>query len=183
MTTQDSESEKALDSQVRAFLDARLLIQSHIRSLVRDSALAEDVFQEVWVRFERATRRGDLISNVPAWCRAAARLVALEYWRQQRRELPTHDDELSTLIDQAYEEQDGQTEHWQSHQAALSHCIESLPQRSRELITRRYRNEQPLGDIASTLGQSLASVKTALCRLRVALADCVRRRINVTTPS
>jgi DNA-directed RNA polymerase specialized sigma24 family protein len=93
----------ALDRQVREFLEVRPLIQGHIRALVRDAALAEDVFQEVWVRFERATRHGEIVGNVPAWCRAAARLVALEGWRKQRREQPTEDTELVALVEKAYE--------------------------------------------------------------------------------
>lgn len=178
-TTASAPDEAALDHQVRAFLECRPLIQAHIRALVRDAALAEDVFQEVWLRFERVTRHGELVANVPAWCRAAARLVALEGWRKQRREQPTTDSELSALVEQSYEEQDARAEFWSDHSAALLQCLDGLPTRSRDLITRRYRNQQPLADIAAQLGQSLGSVKTALCRLRIALAECVRKRIKL----
>lgn len=169
----------ALDHQVRAFLECRPLIQAHIRMLVRDAALAEDVFQEVWLRFERVTRHGEIVRNVPAWCRSAARLVALEGWRKQRREQPTADGELTALVEQAYEEQDERADFWHMHSTALTQCLDLLPARSRDLITRRYRNDQPIADIAQQLGQSLGSVKTALCRLRLALAECVRKRIEL----
>lgn len=169
----------ALDHQVRAFLAARPLIQAHIHALVRDAALAEDVFQEVWVRFERVTRHGEIVVNVPAWCRAAARLVALEGWRRQRREQPTEDGELAALVEKAYEEQDGRAAFWHEHTAALTRCLDALPSRSRDLITRRYRNAQPIAEMAAQLGQSLGSVKTALCRLRLALAECVRKRLEL----
>lgn len=165
---------------MRVFLECRPLIQAHIRAIVRDAALAEDVFQEVWVRFERITRHGEPVKNVPAWCRAAARLVALESWREQRREQPTVDAELAALVEQAYEEQDLRADFWSDHTAALTQCLDALPSRSRDLITRRYRNAQPIGDVASALGQSLGSVKTALCRLRLSLAECVRRRLEQT---
>ena len=173
----DAPDEAALDRQVRAFLESRAVVQAHIRALVREAALAEDVFQEVWLRFERATRRGEVISHVAAWCRATARLVALECWRQQRREQPMVDDELAALVDQAYAEQDARADFWSDHAAALTHCLDGLPTRSRDLLTRRYRQEQPLTEIAAQLGQSLGSVKTALCRLRAALAECVRQRL------
>ncbi len=167
----------ALDQQVRTFLAARPLIQAHIGSLVRDAALAEDVFQEVWIRFERVTRRGEIVANVPAWCRAAARLVALESWRRQGREQATEDEELAALVEQAYEDQDLQAEIWGARSAALEHCLDLLPDRSRDLVTRRYRDGQPLAEIADQLSQSLGSVKTAMCRLRLALAECVRKRL------
>ena len=63
----NSPDDAAMDHQVRVFLEGRSLIQAHIRSLVRDAAMAEDVFQEVWLRFERVTRHGEIIGNVPAW--------------------------------------------------------------------------------------------------------------------
>ena len=177
-----SPNDDALDAQVRAFLAARPLIQAHIRSLVRDAALAEDIFQEVWIRFERTTRHGDVITHVPAWCRATARLIALESWRKQKREQPTPDPELASLIEQAYTEQDDHATFWHDHTTALKHCLDTLPPRSRDLITRRYQNEQPIADIAAQLHQSLGSIKTALCRLRLALADCVRKRLTLTSP-
>ena len=41
----------------------------------------------------------------------------------------------------------------------------------------------PVADIAAQLGQSTGSLKTALCRLRLALADCVRKRLSPLTAS
>ncbi len=167
----------ALDHQVRVFLECRPLVQAHIAALVRNAAMTEDVFQEVWLRFERVTRHGEVIANVPAWCRATARLVALEIWRQQRREQPTPDTELVALVDRAYEEQDGREEYWRGHTAALGQCLDALPKHSRELLTRRYQSGEPVATIAAQLRQSVGSVKTALCRLRLALAECVRKRL------
>ena len=167
----------ALDHQARVFLESRVLIQSHITALVRDAALAEDVFQDVWLRFEKVTRNGEVIANVPAWCRATARLVALEAWREQRREQPTPDTELAALVDRAYEEQDGQEEFWRGHAKALGECMDALPARSHDLLERRYRNGEPVAVMATQLRQSVGSVKTALCRLRLALAECVRRKL------
>jgi RNA polymerase sigma-70 factor (ECF subfamily) len=167
----------ALDLQVRVFLDCRPLVQANIAALVRNAAMAEDVFQEVWLRFERVTRHGEVIANVPGWCRAAARLVALEMWREQRRNLPTPDTELAALVDRAYEEQDGREEFWRDHAEALRQCIEALPARSRELLSRRYRSGESVAAVAAQLRQSVGSVKTALCRLRAALAECVRKKL------
>ena len=176
-TPNDPPDEAALDHQVKVFLESRTLVQAHITALVRDAALAEDVFQEVWLRFERVTRRGEIIMNVPAWCRAAARLVALEMWRGRKREQPMQDTELAALVDRAYEEQDGREDFWSGHVEALGRCLELLPTRSRELLTLRYRSGEPVAAIADQLGQSVGSVKTALCRLRLALADCVKKKL------
>ena len=173
-----SPDDAALDRQVRTFLGSRTLIQATIRALVRDAALAEDVFQEVWLRFERVTRHGEIVSNVPAWCRAAARLVALEMWRTRHRERPTPDEELAALIDRAYEEQDGREEYWRGHAEALGQCIGALPARSRELLTQRYGEDAPVAVIATQRRQSVGSVKTALCRLRLALAGCVQKKLG-----
>jgi len=176
-------NEDALDAQVRSFLAARTLVQAHIRSLVRDASLAEDVFQEVWLRFEKTTRHGEMIANVPAWCRATARLLALECWRKQAREQPMADPELLELIDQSHTEQDSQMDHWHEHSQMLAQCLDALPPRSRDLIASRYRQNMPVAEIAAQLGQSIGSLKTALCRLRLSLADCVRRRLSLSHSS
>lgn len=160
------------------FLDCRPVIQAHIRALVRDGALAQDIFQEVWVRFERVTRHGEIVTNVPAWCRVTARLVALEGWRKQSRERPMVDSDLISLVEQAYEEQDARADFWHDHTVALTKCLDALPPRSRDLISQRYQQEQPITEMAARLGQSVSSVKTALCRLRLALAECIRKRIE-----
>jgi RNA polymerase sigma-70 factor, ECF subfamily len=167
----------SLDQQVRAFVECRDLIQGHISALVRDPALAEDVFQEVWLRFEGVTRRGEVIANVPKWCRAAARLVAMESWREQRREQATPDSELVELVERAYSEQDGRDEFWQLKAEALRQCMDALPKRSRDLLARRYFSGNSISALASQLGQSIGSVKTALCRLRLALSDCANKRL------
>ena len=75
-------------------------------------------------------------------------------------------------------EQDGQEELWHTRSEALSACIDDLPPRSRDLVARRYRKGDPISTIAGQLGQSVTSVKTALCRLRLALGDCVRKKLN-----
>ncbi|MDF1851971.1 MAG: sigma-70 family RNA polymerase sigma factor [Verrucomicrobiales bacterium] len=177
----ESIEEDALDAQVRCFLESRSMIQAHIRSLVRNASLADDLFQEVWMRFERVTRRGEQIENVTAWCRAAARLVALESWRKQGRELSLAESKLSELVDQAYAEQDGREDYWKAHRSALAVCLEALPERSRELVSRFYHREQSVAQIAQALGRTEGSIKTALCRVRKSLGDCVRRR-ETTTP-
>ena len=139
--------------------------------------MADDVFQEVWVRFERTTRRGEVILNVPAWCRATARLVAFEEWRDQQRLQTMPDAQLAALVDRAWEEQDGQEDLWLAKAEALRQCIDELPPRSRDLVVHRYRAGDSISTIASLLGQSGGSVKTALCRLRLALGDCVRKKL------
>ena len=176
----DAALNAGLDQQVRLFLEGRPLIESHIRALTRDSALADDVFQEVWLRFEKATRHGQRILNVTGWCRSTARLVALEAWRDQSRQTPMPDEELSALVNKAYEEQDSREEFWQQHIEALAHCMESLPSKLRDLVTRRYHTGQSVALIAAELGQTLGSVKTTLCRMRASLSDCARKRLQTT---
>jgi RNA polymerase sigma-70 factor, ECF subfamily len=170
-------SEDALDRQVRSFVECRDLIQANIAALVRDTVLAEDVFQEVWLRFESVTRRGEVIESVPKWCRTAARLVAMEFWREQRRQIMVPDQELLSLIEKAYGEQDGREDQWRHKAEALRLCIDELPQRSRDLINRRYFHGDAVAALALQFGQSAGSVKTALCRLRLALSECARKRL------
>lgn len=50
--------------------------------------------------------------------------------------------------------------------AALDHCLDTLPPRDRELLSRRYERRQGRSAIASALGIGEAAVKPALRRVR-----------------
>jgi len=61
---------------------------------------------------------------------------------------------------------------------ALRGCIEALPERSRALLHRTYRDGLGRAAVAAELGLRLDGVKTALRRLRDGLRECVERRLR-----
>jgi RNA polymerase sigma-70 factor (ECF subfamily) len=61
--------------------------------------------------------------------------------------------------------------------AALDHCLQKLPPRSREVVALRYDEGVGRAAIAERVGLAVAAVKTLLRRIRAELAVCIRRQM------
>jgi len=59
----------------------------------------------------------------------------------------------------------------------LTRCIEKLTPRQRQMLQRRYGREGSVQQVARALGRSVASVSQMLYRIRLTLADCIRRTL------
>ncbi len=144
---------------VRAFLAARL----------DDRHEAEDLAQEVFVAAYR-----NLDSYAPdrpfgAWLRGIVANFLRNHLRK-RRETPGADALLAGLIEKVVPDPGRAVE-------ALRRCVEGLDARSRELVERRYAQEEALAEIGRALNLQHSALTMSLHRLRVRLRDCMERRL------
>lgn len=56
---------------------------------------------------------------------------------------------------------------------ALTHCIEELNPRHRELLDMRYSGEQDVREIADRIERSESAVYKSLAKIHEALFDCI----------
>lgn len=162
----------------KEFLARRHELMALIYGLVRDWHVAEDLFQEVWVRLANARQRGMVIEDQARWCRKVAKNLVVDHWRRQRDARVIADSallEFAEFAAQAFEESPTTLSH--ARLEALNECVLGLSERSRRLLVLRYEEQRSLGDVAAATGQSLAAVVKALYRLRQALARCVRHKL------
>jgi len=61
---------------------------------------------------------------------------------------------------------------------ALRECVDQLPSRSRELLHRRYAVGENASALARALRASADSVRQALLRIRVAVKECMEKKID-----
>ena len=135
----------------------RLVVQLY--AVTGDSAEAEDLVQEAFVRAAAAGRRFVRVENHEAWLRTAAINLHRNRWRKMRNfsrirhrlEQPT---DLSGLDE---------------HIAVIA-ALRSLPPSQREALALYYFADLPVGEIATTLGCAVGTVKSRLKRGRDALA-------------
>lgn len=160
------------------FVATRHALFAFIYGFTRNPHDAEDLFQEVWLRFSQALADGAEIQDQAKWCRGTARNLLLHYWRDRRQDALTADPELLDLAEQAFEEQSANQETWRARQEALSRCVEELPERARELLRLKYEESLPAGQVADRLRQTTAAVLMALSRVRKALRDCAQRKLK-----
>ncbi len=149
-----------------------------ITGLLRDSDVAEDIFQEVWVRLASAVEKGIVIEDQARWCRGTARNLVLHHWRDQRNEKVIANSSLLEKIELAFEEDDRASSNWAERAEALRHCVQSLPRKSKEMLTLRYEGSNSVESVASILNKTSTSIMKALSRIRQGLFSCVERRLK-----
>jgi len=163
------------------FLAGRQQLMAFIYGLVRDPQVAEDIFQETWLKLANAMQQGTQIVSQPKWCRTVAKNLVLQHWRQQRNAKVVADSSLLEFLDfveVAFEENPWQTT--SDRQQALNDCVAALPPKSRRLIQLKYSDGYSLEKIAHAVEQSTAAVIKALVRLRQALSICVEKKLKLS---
>ncbi len=172
----------AIQLAAAEFIRQRQPLSAFVYGLLRDSHLAEDVLQEVWVRLAAEVGKGTRIENQGAWCRGMARNLVLRHWERQRTSKVVADSELLAKfldrVEEAFAEDDQTTDEWAVRQAALDECVANLPERSRHLLTLKYEQRVSIEEIALALDFAFEAVTKALYRLRRALLECVERKIR-----
>ena len=136
----------------------RLVVQLY--AVTGDSAEAEDLVQEAFVRAAAAGRRFLKVENHEAWLRTAAINLHRNRWRKMRNfskiryrlERPT---DLPGL---------------EEHVAVVT-ALRRLPAHQREVLALYYLADLPVAEVAATLGCAVGTVKSRLKRGREALAE------------
>lgn len=149
-------------------------IRAFVGSLVRDRAAREDVCQEIALVLWREFGRFDRQRSFGAWARGIAANKLMQRWDQKSR-WPV---QLSPAAIAAVTEGFDRTECNASPLAeALAHCLESLPEKSRQLLTLRYENGLKIDEVASGMDSTVDAVHKALSRIRDRLLECIQRRL------
>ncbi|HYG33146.1 MAG TPA: sigma-70 family RNA polymerase sigma factor [Clostridia bacterium] len=164
----------------KEFLGKRHELMAFIFGLVRDWHVAEDIFQEVWVRLAATRERGTAIEDQAQWCRKVAKNLVVDHWRRQRDARVVADStllEFADFVELAFEENPSTLT--PDRLQALNDCVSVLPEKSRRLLSLRYEEDMSLAGVAETVGQSPAAVIKALLRLRQTLALCVQRKLRL----
>lgn len=162
------------ESFVRQLTENQNRIYGYVYSLLGDHSQAADVVQEANVVLWR--KIGEFESGKPflPWAFAVARFQVLAHLRDRKRDKVLLDGSLVELIgveaEQHAERIDGVRE-------ALRPCLEALPPVSREMIHRRYTQQESIEQVARAFDRTSAATKVALMRIRRSLADCIQKRV------
>lgn len=150
---------------------------SYIIFVVKDRDVAEDIFQETFVKVITRLQQGRYVPSgkFAAWLMRISHNVIMDWYREQRTEKVVDasddgdlsrfagDDELDTFI-----EQDFVNSHVYSD---VRHMMEKLPAVQREVVFMRFYQQLSFKEIAETTG---VSINTALGRMRYAILNMRR---------
>lgn len=147
------------------------------RSLLRNTADAEEITQDTFIRAHRglARFRGD--SSLATWLhRIAVNLARNRYWYFFRRrrhmtlalDCPLGEDSSATFTDLvASDEADpARAASVEEFSSLIDVCMEKLPERHREILTLRNVLHRSYDEIAVKLGITVGTVKSRIARAR-----------------
>lgn len=148
----------------------------YLRRLLGDETMAEDVFQQTWVRAAERIRRYDSSRPFLPWLLTVGRNLALDHLRRYRPESLDEGPEPPAPVDGP-----GATEDPLAHVAArerrerLGAALDGLAPRDREVLSLRFEEELSLKQIAALAAAPLPTVKArlyrAMARLRTRLLE------------
>lgn len=163
----------AFDALLRRHQDR---IFTYILRIIKNEDVANDIFQETFVKAIQTIRQGRYIENgkFPAWISRIAHNLIIDYYRQEKSENHQSSDledidilnrkELSeaTIEDIIISEQ---------IQEDVRNLIDSLPSLQREVLIMRYYQGLSFKEIAESTN---VSINTALGRMRYAIINLRR---------
>ena len=152
-------------------------LYNYILFVVRDPELANDVFQETFVKVISRLQEGRYSDSgkFSFWLSKIAHNVIMDTFRQQRSEHiveATQDNDLNKLRTQDLMEINRENEYVNSQiMMDVRHLMDTLPAPQREVVYMRYYQDLSFKEIAEATG---VSIHTSLGRMRYALINMRR---------
>jgi RNA polymerase sigma-70 factor (ECF subfamily) len=164
--------DRSLFATLWAGIDHRL--RTYIAACVMDQGRVDDLAQKValacWHK-RGMFREGQ---EFLAWVLGFARLEVLRGRRDHARDRHVLNEDLLATLES---DLGGLAPELNQRGRALEWCRAGLDRRARDLLEMAYGKSLPLAAVARKVGSSHAAVRTALCRIRDRLRECVERRL------
>ena len=151
-------------------------LYSYIYFIVKSTELAEDIFQETFVKAIMTIKQGRYTENgkFPAWLTRIAHNLIIDNYRQERNEnvISNDDSEIDLLNNMKLSEGNIEMEiiNDQIHND-VRHLVKLLPDNQREVVYMRFYQDLSFKEIADITG---VSINTALGRMRYAILNLRR---------
>ena len=148
-------------------------VRDYIRMMVKDDDVADDIFQETFIKAVRVIDEGRYTDNgrFLSWILRIAHNQVIDYFRAQKqnRQLNESDAGYDVLGSLRFAERTVEDEIVGEQIADdVRHMVELLPEEQRTVVMMRYYSELSFKEIADQTG---VSINTALGRMRYALIN------------
>jgi RNA polymerase sigma-70 factor (ECF subfamily) len=151
-------------------------LRAFIRALGADEGWVDDLAQEVFIVAHRRLNQFEPGTDFGKWLRGIARyLVANERRKETRHSRLFPFAVVDALL--AHESESAVETSVADLLPAMRDCVEQLSPRSRELLQRRYVDNENAAMLARGLRMSGNAVRQQLLRIRLAVKECVQRKV------
>ncbi len=157
----------------------RKRVYDYIRMMVKDPDLADDLFQETFIKALKSLRAGRYTDNgrFTAWVMRIAHNQIIDHFRRLKQQNTVRSEEAGydLLNNKKYSDRTIE-EHMISEQidSDIRRLVDFLPEEQREVVLLRHFKNLSFNEIAEQTG---VSINTALGRMRYALIN-LRKMIN-----
>lgn len=168
-------NEKAFEELLRRH---KSKIYTSIYLFVKDQTLAEDIFQEVFIKIIDTLRRGKYNheGKFVQWAMRIAYNMCVDYFRRNKRRpqvAPTDDFDIFNVLKLSDESAEQGIMRSQTHDR-VRQLVDQLPPEQREVVILRHYADMSFKEIAQL---TRVSINTALGRMRYALIN-IRRLVE-----
>ena len=151
-------------------------IYMYIYHSVKNEELADDIFQDTFVKAIMTIKQGRYTENghFPAWITRIAHNLVIDYFRQTKAEnLQSTDDEESNVLNRKELSERNIEDDMVTSQIHndVRRLIRALPGNQREVLLMRYYKNMSFKEIADATN---VSINTALGRMRYAILNMRR---------
>lgn len=173
---------KYLEGEERAFEELlhrhKSKIYTSIYLFVKDQSLAEDIFQEVFIKIIDTLRKGKYNheGKFGQWAMRIAYNMCVDYFRRVKRRprvSPTESFDIFGVIQSPEDNAEQRIIKSQTHEK-IRHLLELLPQEQQEVVVLRHYSDMSFKEIAQLTN---VSINTALGRMRYALIN-IRKMVE-----
>ena len=154
------------------------LIAAFISSLVPDFHDADDILQNVAMVTVRKYEQFDPSRSFVAWAIGIAKNEILKYQSKQGKRGLLDIDAVDAVTRVYTKESSTIHDTRIDLRNAISTCMSRLKGKWRQIMDMHYLREQSAARIAQQLGMTRNNVFVTLHRIRIALRDCVNRRLG-----
>ncbi len=160
---------KAFETLLRRY---RSKIYTSIYLFVKDHALAEDIFQEVFIKIIDTLRKGKYNheGKFVQWAMRIAYNMCVDYHRRHKRRAhinPTEEFDIFEVLRHSDDSADTLIMRSETHNR-IRRLVDALPEEQREVVILRHYADMSFKEIASL---TRVSINTALGRMRYALIN------------
>jgi len=148
-------------------------VYSYILHLVKDEALAEDIFQDTFIKVIKSLKSGNYKDEgrIISWITRISHNLVIDYYRKQKnyKEISNDDSEIDIFNSPRFSDINIEQEIVNKQISAnLKEIISELPEEQRSIVIMRHYLDMSFKEIADHTG---VSINTALGRMRYAIIN------------
>lgn len=151
-------------------------LAAYVHTLVPDRLDAEDILQSCKLTMWKQFSGFEPGTHFLAWARKIAFHQILNHRRGAKRK-PLYSAEPA-FLEAVAAEIDRVADSFTDRSEALHECLKRLPENQRRLVLLRYYEDHDIAAIARETDRTEAAVYKLLSRIRAALNDCVKSRLD-----